>query len=179
AEGGISLHNDSNSDTDLKLENGTSFLYAFKPKKLPAMNVLQYFLLKTGEEANDFNLLIERVWDTPGVFKIGADFVPSPPAKSFDRYKTNGFQITYNGVFIVVDLTKESWYKKARRHPETGVGYLSNNPHRDFHDFLNNSESTIILGVDVQKKDNNKSIMNIKFYSSESDGAKKPRFTWS
>ncbi|WP_341420486.1 P110/LppT family adhesin N-terminal domain [Mesomycoplasma ovipneumoniae] len=179
AEGGISLDNDSNSVTDLKLENGTSFLYAFKPKKLPAMNVLQYFLLKTGEEANDFNLLIERVWDTPGVFKIGADFVPTPPAKGFDRYKTDGFQITYNGVFIVVDLTKESWYKKEHGYPETGVGYLSNNPHTDFHDFLNNSESTIILGVDVQKKDDNKSIMNIKFYSSESDDAKKPRFTWS
>ncbi|MDW2926647.1 hypothetical protein R7X45_03505, partial [Mesomycoplasma ovipneumoniae] len=179
AEGGISLDNDSNSVTDLKLENGTSFLYAFKPKKLPAMNVLQYFLLKTGEEANDFNLLIERVWDTPGVFKIGADFVPTPPAKGFDRYKTDGFQITYNGVFIVVDLTKESWYKKEQGHPETGVGYLSNNPHTDFHDFLNNSDSTIILGVDVQKKDDNKSVMNIKFYSSESDDAKKPRFTWS
>ncbi|WP_341401298.1 hypothetical protein [Mesomycoplasma ovipneumoniae] len=179
AEGGISLDNDSNSVTDLKLENGTSFLYAFKPKKLPAMNVLQYFLLKTGEEANDFNLLIERVWDTPGVFKIGADFVPTPPAKGFDRYKTDGFQITYNGVFIVVDLTKEKWYKKEHGYPETGVGYLSNNPHTDFHDFLNNSESTIILGVDVQKKDDNKSIMNIKFYSSESDDAKKPRFTWS
>ncbi|WP_337896578.1 P110/LppT family adhesin N-terminal domain [Mesomycoplasma ovipneumoniae] len=179
AEGGISLDNDSNSDTDLKLENGTSFLYAFKPKKLPAMNVLQYFLLKTGEEANDFNLLIERVWDTPGVFKIGADFVPTPPAKGFDRYKTDGFQITYNGAFIVVDLTKEEWYKKEHGYPETGVGYLSNNPHTDFHDFLNNSDSTIILGVDVQKKDENKSVMNIKFYSSESDDAKKPRFTWS
>ncbi|WP_337899320.1 P110/LppT family adhesin N-terminal domain [Mesomycoplasma ovipneumoniae] len=179
AEGGISLDKDPNSDTYLKLENGTSFLYAFKPKKLPAMNVLQYFLLKTGEEANDFNLLIERVWDTPGVFKIGADFVPTPPAKGFDRYKTDGFQITYNGVFIVVNLTKEKWYKKEHGYPETGVGYLSNNPHADFHDFLNNSDSTIILGVDVQKKDDNKSVMNIKFYSSESDDAKKPRFTWS
>ncbi len=179
AEGGISLDNDSNSDTDLKLENGTSFLYAFKPKKLPAMNVLQYFLLKTGEEANDFNLLIERVWDTPGVFKIGADFVPSSPTKGFDRYKENGFQITYNGAFIVVDLTKLDGYQKGKEYPETGVGYLSNNPHTELQDFLNNSESTIILGVDVQKKDNNKSIMNIKFYSSESDDAKKPRFTWS
>ncbi|MDW2923374.1 hypothetical protein R7Z81_01115, partial [Mesomycoplasma ovipneumoniae] len=44
---------------------------------------------------------------------------------------------------------------------------------------LNNSESTIILGVDVQKKDENTSVMNIKFYSTESDDAKKPRFTWS
>ncbi|WP_337896620.1 hypothetical protein, partial [Mesomycoplasma ovipneumoniae] len=84
-----------------------------------------------------------------GVFKIGADFVPTPPAKGFDRYKTDGFQITYNGAFIVVDLTKEKWYKKEHGYPETGVGYLSNNPHTDFHDFLNNSDSTIILGVDV------------------------------
>ncbi|WP_337904266.1 P110/LppT family adhesin N-terminal domain [Mesomycoplasma ovipneumoniae] len=176
AEGGISLDNDLNSDTDLKLKDGTSFLYAFKPKNLPKIDAFQYFLLKTGERANDFNLLIEQVWNSPGVFKIGADF--ASPTKGFDRYKTDGFQITYNGDYVVVDLTKVPGYSKEKGHPETGVGYNPKNAHSDFHDFLNNSASTIILGVDIQKKDGNKSVMNIKFYSSESDYAKKPIFTW-
>ncbi|VEU71808.1 Uncharacterised protein [Mesomycoplasma ovipneumoniae] len=176
AEGGISLDS-ANNNADLKLENGTSFLYAFKPSKLPKIDALQYFLLKTGEQANDFNLLIEQVWNSPGVFKIGADF--ASPTKGFDRYKENGFQITYNGVFFVIDLTKLEGYPKGKGFPETGVWSSSKNPHSDPHDFLNNSESTIILGVDVQKKDENTSVMNIKFYSTESDDAKKPRFTWS
>ncbi|WP_341490231.1 P110/LppT family adhesin N-terminal domain [Mesomycoplasma ovipneumoniae] len=175
-EGGISLDS-ANNNADLKLENGTSFLYAFKPSKLPKIDALQYFLLKTGEQANDFNLLIEQVWNSPGVFKIGADF--ASPTKGFDRYKENGFQITYNGVFFVIDLTKLEGYPKGKGFPETGVWSSSKNPHSDPHDFLNNSESTIILGVDVQKKDENTSVMNIKFYSTESDDAKKPRFTWS
>ncbi|WP_341488176.1 P110/LppT family adhesin N-terminal domain [Mesomycoplasma ovipneumoniae] len=181
AEGGISLDKDSNSDTDLKLEDGTSFLYAFKPKKLPAMNVLQYFLLKTGEEEKDFNLLIEQVWNSPGVFKIGADFVPKPPTKGFDRYKENGFQITYDGVVIVVDLTKLDWYPKERPQgpPQTGVWIQPKNALSESHDFLNNPDATIILGVNVQKKADNKLVMNINLYSSEFDDAKKPRFTWS
>ncbi|MDW2923698.1 P110/LppT family adhesin N-terminal domain, partial [Mesomycoplasma ovipneumoniae] len=149
-EGGISLDS-ANNNADLKLENGTSFLYAFKPSKLPKIDALQYFLLKTGEQANDFNLLIEQVWNSSGVFKIGADF--ASPTKGFDRYKENGFQITYNGVFFVIDLTKLEGYPKGKGFPETGVWSSSKNPHSDPHDFLNNSESTIILGVDVQKKD--------------------------
>ncbi|WP_069099681.1 hypothetical protein, partial [Mesomycoplasma ovipneumoniae] len=176
AEGGISLENDLNSDTGLKLEDGTSFFYAFKPSKLPKMNALQYFLLKTGEEEKDFNLLIEQVWNSQGVFKIGADF--ASPTKGFDRYKTDGFQITYDGVVIVVDLTKQDWYQQGK-YPETGVWIQPKNPLSDSHDFLNNPAATIILGVDVRKKADNKLVMNINFYSSESDDAKKPRFTWS
>ncbi|MDW2923983.1 hypothetical protein [Mesomycoplasma ovipneumoniae] len=176
AEGGISLENDLNSDTGLKLEDGTSFFYAFKPSKLPKMNALQYFLLKTGEEEKDFNLLIEQVWNSQGVFKIGTDF--ASPTKGFDRYKTDGFQITYDGVVIVVDLTKQDWYQQGK-YPETGVWIQPKNPLSDSHDFLNNPAATIILGVDVRKKADNKLVMNINFYSSESDDAKKPRFTWS
>ncbi len=176
AEGGISLENDSNSDTGLKLEDGTSFFYAFKPSKLPKMDALQYFLLKTGEEEKDFNLLIEQVWNSQGVFKIGADF--SSQTKGFDRYKTDGFQITYDGVVIVVDLTKQSWYQQGK-YPETGVWIQPKNPLSESHDFLNNPAATIILGVNVQKKADNKLVMNINLYSSESDDAKKPRFTWS
>ncbi|WP_337896951.1 P110/LppT family adhesin N-terminal domain [Mesomycoplasma ovipneumoniae] len=181
AEGGISLDNDSNSDADLKLENGTSFLYAFKPSKMPKTDALQYFLLKTGEEEKDFNLLIEQVWNSPGVFKIGTDFVPKPPTKGFDRYKENGFQITYDGVVIVVDLTKLDWYPKKRPQglPQTGVWIQPKNVLSESHDFLNNPDATIILGVNVQKKDKNKLVMNINLYSSEFDDAKKPRFTWS
>ncbi|WP_341513238.1 P110/LppT family adhesin N-terminal domain [Mesomycoplasma ovipneumoniae] len=181
AEGGISLDNDSNSDADLKLENGTSFLYAFKPSKMPKTDALQYFLLKTGEEEKDFNLLIEQVWNSPGVFKIGTDFVPKPPTKGFDRYKENGFQITYDGVVIVVDLTKLDWYPKERPQglPQTGVWIQPKNVLSESHDFLNNPDATIILGVNVQKKDENKLVMNINLYSSEFDDAKKPRFTWS
>ncbi|MDW2929495.1 P110/LppT family adhesin N-terminal domain [Mesomycoplasma ovipneumoniae] len=176
AEGGISLDKDSNSDTDLKLEDGASFLYAFKPSKMPKIDALQYFLLKTGEEEKDFTLLIEQVWNSPGVFKIGADF--SSPTKGFDRYKTDGFQITYDGVVIVVDLTKQSWYQQGK-YPQTGVWIQPKNPLSESHDFLNNPDATIILGVNVQKKADNKLVMNINLYSSESDDAKKPRFTWN
>ncbi|WP_337905224.1 P110/LppT family adhesin N-terminal domain [Mesomycoplasma ovipneumoniae] len=176
AEGGISLEKDSNTNTDLKLEDGTSFLYAFKPNKLPQIDFFQYFLLKTGEAENNFNLVIEKEYKVPDVFKIGADFVPKSPAKIFrdnnDGFLAihkEGFQSTYNGE-ITVAIEKNTM--------RTVIGIDPKNPHNDFHDFLNNSESTIILGVDVQKKDG-KSIMNIKFYSTESDDAKKPRFTWS
>ncbi|WP_341513552.1 P110/LppT family adhesin N-terminal domain [Mesomycoplasma ovipneumoniae] len=177
AEGGISLEKDSNSNTDLNLKDGISFLYAFKPNKLPQIDFFQYYLLKTGEEENNFNLVIEKQFRVPDVFKIGADFVPKPPAQIFrdnnDGFLTTdkeGFHSTYNGE-ITVAIEKNTM--------RTVIGIDPKNPHNDFHDFLNNSESTIILGVDVQKKDNNKSVMNIKFYSSESDDAKKPRFTWS
>ncbi|MHA0322962.1 P110/LppT family adhesin N-terminal domain [Mesomycoplasma ovipneumoniae] len=167
AEGGISLDKAANSNTDLKLEEGTSFLYAFKPSKMPKTDFLQYFLLKTGEQANDFNLVIEKNRFLDDVFEIGADFVPKPPSKAFNLNK-KGFQTTYNGTIIV----------HTDERMNIGVAYQPENPHSDFQDFLNNSESTIILGVDVQKKDG-KSIMNMKFYSTESDDAKKPRFTWS
>ncbi|WP_341493001.1 P110/LppT family adhesin N-terminal domain [Mesomycoplasma ovipneumoniae] len=177
AEGGISLHKTVNNNTDLKLKDGVSFLYAFKPKKLPKIDLLQYFLLKTGEEENNFNLVIEKQYKVDDVFKIGADFVPKPPAKflreNSDGFLTTdkeGFQSTYNGE-ITVAIHKSTM--------KTVIGINPKNPHNDFHDFLNNSRSTIILGVDVQKKSNNKSVMNIKFYSTESDDAKKPIFTWS
>ncbi|WP_337903662.1 P110/LppT family adhesin N-terminal domain [Mesomycoplasma ovipneumoniae] len=177
AEGGISLDKTVSSNTDLKLGDGTSFLYAFKPKKLPKIDLLQYFLLKTGEEENNFNLVIEKQYKVDDVFKIGADFVPKPPAKflreNSDGFLTTdkeGFQSTYNGE-ITVAIHKSTM--------KTVIGINPKNPHNDFHDFLNNSRSTIILGVDVQKKSDNKSVMNIKFYSTESDDAKKPIFTWS
>ncbi|MCN0158369.1 P110/LppT family adhesin N-terminal domain [Mesomycoplasma ovipneumoniae] len=172
AEGGISLDKDSNSNTDLKLEDGTSFLYAFKPSKMPKTDLLQYFLLKTGEEENKFNLIIEKEYGVADIYKIGADFVPKPPSKAFDPDKKDGFQTTYNGVFIVERKTMNGG------RPQTRVAILPKNPHSDFQDFLNNSESTIILGVDVQKE-GGKSVMKMKFYSTESDDAKKPRFTWS
>ncbi|MDO6826378.1 P110/LppT family adhesin N-terminal domain [Mesomycoplasma ovipneumoniae] len=172
AEGGISLDKDPNSNTDLKLEEGTSFLYAFKPSKMPKTDLLQYFLLKTGEEENKFNLIIEKEYGVADIYKIGADFVPKPPSKAFDPDKKDGFQTTYNGVFIVERKTMNGG------RPQTRVAILPKNPHSDFQDFLNNSESTIILGVDVQKE-GGKSVMKMKFYSTESDDAKKPRFTWS
>ncbi|MDF9627380.1 P110/LppT family adhesin N-terminal domain [Mesomycoplasma ovipneumoniae] len=167
AEGGISLDKTVNNNTDLELKDGTSFLYAFKPKNLPKIDLLQYFLLKTGEVENNFNLVIEKEYKVPDVFKIGADFVPKTPTKIFKPNK-DGFQSTYNGDIIV--------YTDARMN--LGVWIRPKNAHSDFQDFLNNSESTIILGVGVQKKDG-KSIMNMKFYSTESDDAKKPIFTWS
>ncbi|WP_341492486.1 P110/LppT family adhesin N-terminal domain [Mesomycoplasma ovipneumoniae] len=46
AEGGISLDKDSNSDTDLKLEDGTSFLYAFKPSKIAKDRCTPIFFTK-------------------------------------------------------------------------------------------------------------------------------------
>ncbi|MDW2929901.1 P110/LppT family adhesin N-terminal domain [Mesomycoplasma ovipneumoniae] len=167
AEGGISLDKTVNNNTDLKLEDGTSFFYAFKPTKMPKIKFLQYFLLKTGEQENDFNLLIEQDRYLDDVFEIGADFIPKPSSKASDPNK-EGFQTTYNGVIIV--------FKEGNK---TGVAFQPKNPHSDFQDFLNNSESTIILGVNVQKKADNKLVMNINLYSSESDDAKKPRFTWS
>ncbi|MDW2925086.1 P110/LppT family adhesin N-terminal domain [Mesomycoplasma ovipneumoniae] len=173
AEGGISLDNGSSSNTDLKLQDGTSFFYAFKPNKMPKIDYLQYFLLKTGEEENKFNLIIEKEFGVADIYKIGADFVPTPPSKAFDPDKKNGFQTTYNGVFIV-ERTKPM----NGGRPQTRVAILPKNPHSDFQDFLNNSESTIILGVDAQKE-GSKSVMKMKFYSTESDDAKKPRFTWS
>ncbi|WP_341491275.1 P110/LppT family adhesin N-terminal domain [Mesomycoplasma ovipneumoniae] len=174
AEGGISLES-ANNNADLKLDNGISFLYAFKPNKLPKLDVLQYFLLKTGEDENNFNLLIEKELFVEGVFKIGADFVPKPKPKSphainFDEQKP-GFQTTYNGKFKA-ELTI------MNGEPEPSLEIEPKNPHSLLHDFLNNSTSTIILGVDIEKKDN-KSVMNMKLYSSESDDAKEPIFTWS
>ncbi|MDW2920418.1 P110/LppT family adhesin N-terminal domain [Mesomycoplasma ovipneumoniae] len=175
AEGGISLDKTINNNTDLKLKDGVSFLYAFKPKKLPKIDFLQYFLLKTGEEENNFNLVIEKQYKVPDVFKIGADIVPKSPAifrDNNDEFLTtdkDGFKSTYNGEITV------AIEKKTMR---TVIGIDPKNPHNDFHDFLNNSRSTIILAVDIEKKDS-KSIMNIKFYSTESDDAKKPIFTWS
>ncbi|WNM13905.1 P110/LppT family adhesin N-terminal domain [Mesomycoplasma ovipneumoniae] len=175
AEGGISLES-VNNNADLKLDDGTSFLYAFKPNKLPKLDVLQYFLLKTGENENNFNLLIEKELFVEGVFKIGADFIPKPKPHpqlnfiNFDNEKP-GFQTTYNGKLeLKLQESDEGFEPSLEIEPK--------NPHSLFHDFLNNSRATIILGVDVQKKDS-KSIMNMKFYSSESDGAKKPIFTWS
>ncbi|MDW2931548.1 P110/LppT family adhesin N-terminal domain [Mesomycoplasma ovipneumoniae] len=175
AEGGISLDKTVNNNTELKLEDGTSFLYAFKPKNLPKIDLLQYFLIKTGEVENNFNLAIEKEYKVPDVFKIGADFVPKTPTKIFkpnkDGFQTTekeGFQSTYNGDIIVYTDTRMN----------LGVWIKPKNAHSDFQDFLNNSESTIILGVNVQKKDD-KSIMNMNFYSTESDDAKKPIFTWS
>ncbi|MDO6829767.1 P110/LppT family adhesin N-terminal domain [Mesomycoplasma ovipneumoniae] len=175
AEGGISLEKDPNSNTDLKLKDGTSFLYAFKPKNLPKIDFFQYFLLKTGEQANDFNLVIEKQFRVPDVFKIGADFVTRPPVifrDNKDGFLTpdkEGFKTTYNGeITVVID----------KYTMKTVIGIDPKNPHNDLHDFLNNSASTIILGVDIEKKDS-KSIMNMKFYSTESDDAKKPIFTWS
>ncbi|MDW2926469.1 hypothetical protein R7X45_02540, partial [Mesomycoplasma ovipneumoniae] len=175
AEGGISLDKTVNNNTDLKLKDGVSFLYAFKPKKLPKIDFLQYFLLKTGEEENNFNLVIEKQYNVHDVFKIGADFVPKQPTffrKNSDGFLTTdkeGFKSTYNGEIVVV--TDEHTKR-------TAIGIDPKNPHNDFHDFLNNSDSTIILGVDIEKK-GDKSVMNMKFYSTESDDAKKPIFTWS
>ncbi len=173
AEGGISLENDSNSDTGLKLEDGTSLLYAFKPKKLPKIDFFQYFLLKTGEEDNDFNLVIEKELFVQGVFKIGAEFSKPKPKQpnhiSFDINKA-GFQRTYNGEFKFTPKFENGENKST-------LEIIPKNPLSSLQDFLNNSESTIILGVDVQKKDG-KSVMKMKFYSSESDDAKKPIFTW-
>ncbi|MDW2898194.1 P110/LppT family adhesin N-terminal domain [Mesomycoplasma ovipneumoniae] len=174
AEGGISLES-ANNNADLKLDDGTSFLYAFKPNKLPKLDVLQYFLLKTGENENNFNLLIEKELYVPDVFKIGADFIPKPNPKpnhgiNFDNEKL-GFQTTYNGKLeLKLEVSEGELQPSLEIEPK--------NPHSLFHDFLNNSSATIILGVDIQKKDS-KSFMNMKFYSSESDGAKKPIFTWS
>ncbi|UVO15204.1 P110/LppT family adhesin N-terminal domain [Mesomycoplasma ovipneumoniae] len=174
AEGGISLES-ANNNADLKLDDGTSFLYAFKPNKLPKLDVLQYFLLKTGENENNFNLLIEKELFVEGVFKIGADFIPKPKSRpthgiDFDNEKS-GFQTTYNGKF------KAEWDIINGEYPQPSLEIEPKNPHSVFHDFLNNSRATIILGVDIQKKDS-KSIMNMKFYSSESNDAKKPIFTW-
>ncbi|MDW2931521.1 P110/LppT family adhesin N-terminal domain [Mesomycoplasma ovipneumoniae] len=176
AEGGISLENDPNTDKDLKLENGTSLLYAFKPSKLPQTDALQYFLLKTGEQENDFNLIIEKELFVPGVFKIGAEFAAKPKPKqpnhiNFDNNKA-GFQSTYNGKLELklVKSTEGPLEPSLELDPKNRLSILQ--------DFLNNSESTIILRVDIEKKDS-KSVMNMKFYSSESDDAKKPIFTWS
>ncbi|WP_341420540.1 P110/LppT family adhesin N-terminal domain [Mesomycoplasma ovipneumoniae] len=175
AEGGISLDKDSNSDTDLKLKDGTSFLYAFKPSKLPQIDFLQYFLLKTGEEEKDFNLVIEKELFVHGVFKIGAEFSkPKPKPKrpndiNFDINKV-GFQRTYNGEFKFTPKFEKGENKST-------LEIIPKNPLSSLQDFLNNSESTIILGVDIEKKDD-KSVMKMKFYSSESDDAKKPIFTW-
>ncbi|WHF53200.1 P110/LppT family adhesin N-terminal domain [Mesomycoplasma ovipneumoniae] len=175
AEGGISLENDSKTNKDLKLESGTSLLYAFKPSKLPQTDALQYFLLKTGEEENDFNLIIEKELFIPGVFKIGADFSKPKPKPthgiSFNN-KKEGFQSTYNGK---LELKLEKSTDGGPLEPSLQLD--PKNRHSIFQDFLNNSESTIILRVDIEKKDS-KSIMNMKFYSTESDDAKKPIFTW-
>lgn len=175
AEGGISLEG-SNNTTDPTLDKDISFFYAFKPNKLPKLDVLQYFLLKTGEDENNFNLVIEKELFVEGVFKIGADFVPKPKPQShpnfinFDDEKP-GFQTTYNGKF------KAEWtIMNGELQPSLEIE--PKNPHSLLHDFLNNSTSTIILGVDIEKKDN-KSVMNMKLYSSESDDAKEPIFTWS
>ncbi len=176
AEGGISLDKTINNNTDLKLKDGVSFLYAFKPKKLPKIDFLQYFLLKAGEQENDFNLVIEKEFLVQGVFKIGAEFAPKPNPKpghgiNFNNKKT-GFQSTYNGK-LELKLEKssgETIEPSLELDPKNRLSILQ--------DFLNNSESTIILRVDIEKKDS-KSVMNMKFYSSESDDAKKPRFTWS
>ncbi|MEG7280465.1 P110/LppT family adhesin N-terminal domain [Mesomycoplasma ovipneumoniae str. Black Butte] len=178
AEGGISLDKIVNNNTDLELKDGTSFLYAFKPKNLPKIDLLQYFLLKTGEVENNFNLVIEKELFVPGVFKIGADFVAKPktrpsvsPFPSFNP-KKEGFKTTYNGEYDIQ-------LKLSNGEPSLSLGNTKpKNPLSFLQDFLNNSESTIILGVGVQKKDG-KSIMNMKFYSTESDDAKKPIFTWS
>ncbi len=175
AEGGISLENDPNTDKDLKFENGTSLLYAFKPSKLPQTDALQYFLLKTGEEENDFNLVIEKELFVPGVFKIGAEFAAKPKSKTghginFDINKA-GFQRTYNGEFKF-----EAKFKDGEN--QSTLEIIPKNPLSSLQDFLNNSRSTIILRVDIGKKDS-KSVMNMKFYSSESDDAKEPIFTWS
>ncbi|MDW2910192.1 P110/LppT family adhesin N-terminal domain [Mesomycoplasma ovipneumoniae] len=176
AEGGVSLENDPNTDKDLKLENGTSLLYAFKPSKLPQTDALQYFLLKTGEQENDFNLVIEKEFLVQGVFKIGAEFAPKPNPKpghgiNFNNKKA-GFQSTYNGK---LELKLE---KGSEGTIEPSLELDPKNRLSILQDFLNNSESTIILRVDIEKKDS-KSVMNMKFYSSESDDAKKPIFTWS
>ncbi|WP_069099096.1 P110/LppT family adhesin N-terminal domain [Mesomycoplasma ovipneumoniae] len=175
AEGGISLEA-SNNTTDPTLDKDISFFYAFKPNKLPKLDVLQYFLLKTGEEENNFNLLIEKELYVPDVFKIGADFVPKPNPKpnhgiNFDNEKL-GFQTTYNGKLeLKLEVSDEGELQPS-------LEIEPKNPHSLFHDFLNNSSATIILGVDFQKE-NNKSVMNMKFYSSESNNAKEPIFTWS
>ncbi|WNM16866.1 P110/LppT family adhesin N-terminal domain [Mesomycoplasma ovipneumoniae] len=168
AEGGISFDQTVNNNTGLKLEDGTSFLYAFKPTKMPKANLLQYFLLKTGEEKDKFNLLIEKQYNEDGIYKIGAGFGPTPPSKTFDPDK-EGFQTTYNGAIIVF---------KPSDSVNPRFGLVPKNPHSDSQDFLNNSDVTIILRVDVQKE-GDKSVMNMKFYSTESDYAKKPRFIWS
>ncbi|MDO6829788.1 P110/LppT family adhesin N-terminal domain [Mesomycoplasma ovipneumoniae] len=176
AEGGISLDSDSKTDTDLELKDGTSLLYAFKPSKLPQADALQYFLLKTGEQENDFNLVIEKEFLVQGVFKIGAEFAPKPNPKpghgiNFNNKKP-GFQSTYNGK---LELKLE---KGTEGTIEPSLELDPKNRLSILQDFLNNSESTIILRVDIQKKDS-KSVMNMKFYSTESDDAKKPIFTWS
>ncbi|MDW2916481.1 P110/LppT family adhesin N-terminal domain [Mesomycoplasma ovipneumoniae] len=174
AEGGISLDNDPKTDKDLKFENGTSLLYAFKPSKLPQTDALQYFLLKTGEQENDFNLVIEKEFLVPGVFKIGAEFAKPKPKTghgiNFDINKV-GFQRTYNGEFKFTPKFENGENKST-------LEIIPKNPLSSLQDFLNNSRSTIILGVDVQKKED-KSVMKMKFYSSESDDAKEPIFTWS
>ncbi|MDO6857575.1 P110/LppT family adhesin N-terminal domain [Mesomycoplasma ovipneumoniae] len=175
AEGGISLDSDSKTDTDLELKDGTSLLYAFKPSKLPQVDALQYFLLKTGEQENDFNLVIEKEFLVQGVFKIGAEFAPKPNPKpghgiNFNNKKA-GFQSTYNGK---LELKLE---KGSEGTIEPSLELDPKNRLSILQDFLNNSESTIILRVDIEKKDS-KSVMNMKFYSSESDDAKKPIFTW-
>ncbi|WP_010320818.1 P110/LppT family adhesin N-terminal domain [Mesomycoplasma ovipneumoniae] len=176
AEGGISLETSSNI-TDPTLDNGISFFYAFKPNKLPKLDVLQYFLLKTGEEENNFNLLIEKELYVPDVFKIGADFISKPNPKSqpnfinFDNEKL-GFQTTYNGKLeLKLEVSDEGELQPS-------LEIEPKNPHSLFHDFLNNSSATIILGVDIEKKDS-KSVMNMRLYSSESNNAKEPIFTWS
>ncbi|WP_069097364.1 P110/LppT family adhesin N-terminal domain [Mesomycoplasma ovipneumoniae] len=174
AEGGISLES-ANNTINPTLDKGISFFYAFKPNKLPKLDVLQYFLLKTGENENNFNLLIEKELFVEGVFKIGADFIPKPNPKpphgiNFDNEKP-GFQTTYNGKLeLKLEVSEEGYLQPS-------LEIDPKNPHSLFHDFLNNSSATIILGVDFQKE-NNKSVMNMKLYSSESNNAKEPIFTW-
>ncbi|ATP59424.1 P110/LppT family adhesin N-terminal domain [Mesomycoplasma dispar] len=179
AEGGISLQNtskDKKGTENLKLEKGKTLFYAFKPTKLPKQSTLQYFLLKTEDDGNNFSLVIEPELFLEERFKkIGADFEEKSkkPNNRFINFNNDkkGLQKTYNGEYKL-ELNLQNGFP-----PQPSLELKSKNRLNAWHDFLNDTNATIILTANIVEE-NGKSFLNLNFYTSEYKKATESRFDW-
>lgn len=136
--------------------------------------VIQYFLLQANNDGNKFNLIIEPELGMDQFNKIGADFEEKnkQPQNNFLNFnhKKAGFQNTFNGEYKL-----EPKFSNGQISLEVDLKVKNNL--NAFHDFLNDANATIILAANVVEK-NGKSVLELKFYSSEYEKGKVPRFIW-
>ncbi|MBG0730666.1 hypothetical protein [Mycoplasma sp. 'Moose RK'] len=168
-----------NNSAKITLGEGISLFYAFKPTKLPRNYFTRYFLFKSvANNGKQFGLIVEPDKVKKEYNHIGPDFVKSDKFSVFEAdkskqdfkielkwWKKEAAHITYNGKFNPIDSKDE----KFKQEPE--------NPINLDYDFLNESDSTVILAVKVQRKDG-KIVLKSSFFTTGYEKGEKPKFEW-
>lgn len=176
AEGGISLENSSQEQSkNLKLDEGKTIFYAFKPTKLSRRSLLRYFLLSASDNSSSkFSLLIEPEIQLTGFNKIGADFEKVEQNNKIQLKWTDasgGLQKTFNGTYqdIYYFLLQLLQYNKVALYPK--------NQSDKSHDFLNAPAATMVLVATVESEKTEK-YLKMKLFSSDYQKGKKEIFSW-